>query len=89
MTGMNSSRDSRRRLIARLETAEIGSVALRKGYSMPQVNEWLDGLARALASGRDPRTRGSRPQFTITRFVNGYVIQDVEDLLDEVLSWPL
>jgi DivIVA domain-containing protein len=73
-------------IIRRIESAQFSTTGWRgNGYDEGEVDAWLDDLVKSLRAGRLPDPEKLRNTvFTVTRLRPGYVMAEVDTLLDEL-----
>ena len=75
-------------MIERIQNAAFHTAWWGKGYDEKEVDDFLDGLTKALRQGRRLGPAELRDAgFTVTWLRPGYVMTEVDDLLDDVARY--
>jgi DivIVA domain-containing protein len=73
-------------LVVQVENARFTQTALRQGYDIREVDDFLDVVVAARGRGESLVGLVSGARFTTTRFRSGYAMREVDDFLAGLLK---
>jgi DivIVA domain-containing protein len=76
--------DATEAMIIRIRNARFRTTRFRLGYSEREVDNYLDEVISRLELGQPPVPPTG---FSVARLVPGYVLEDVDALLDEITGF--
>jgi DivIVA domain-containing protein len=87
-SGAAESAAKRAAMIERIERAKFSTIRLGQGWDEEEVDKFLDRIVKDLREELPVDVAGLRTaSFSYTRFRPGYVIADVQTLLNEIVRY--